>query len=118
MWNNVTPGMTVILWKLIVTHLDKKFLAHYGTTRLNTVFTRVPHWSAVSEINPSHIFNIIPLMSILILSSHQRLSLPSNPFPSEVSTKFMYAFLISLKRATCPGNLLNLITLIIVFGEE
>ena len=56
--------------------------------------------------------------SILILSSHPRLGLPSGLFPSGFSTKLLYTPLQSLIRATCPSHLssLNLISRTI-FGE-
>ena len=57
--------------------------------------------------------------SILILSSHLHLSLPSGLFLSGIPTKSLYAPLQFSLRATCPTYLfiLDLITRII-FGEE
>jgi hypothetical protein len=41
----LTPWNRVLLEKLIVTQLVKKFPAFYGTRRFITVFKRAHHWS-------------------------------------------------------------------------
>ena len=41
----------------------------------------------------------------LLLSSHQRLGLPKDIFPSSFPTKNLCAFLDCSMRATCPGHL-------------
>jgi hypothetical protein len=70
-----------------------------------TMFTRARHWSLFwarwLQSTPSH---TISLRSILILSSHLRLGLPSGLVPSCFPTKISRAFLTSPMRATCPAR--------------
>jgi hypothetical protein len=58
--------------------------------------------------------------SILILSSHQCLRLPSGLFPTGSPTKILYAPLLSPTHATCPAQLtlLHFITRITFSGER
>jgi hypothetical protein len=68
----------------------KNFQAFHGTQRFNIVFTRALHWSlswAISiQSTPSH---PISVRSILILSTHLRLGLPSGLFPSGFPTNIL-----------------------------
>jgi hypothetical protein len=71
-----------------------------------------------SQIDPVH---TIPthLRSILILSAHLRLSLPSSLFSSGFPNNILYGFLVSPIRATRPAHLILLdLIIIIMFGEE
>ena len=84
-----------------------------------TALTRVRHLS-LSWASP--IQSIYPhptsWRSVLILSTHLRLGLPSGLLPSGFTTKTLYTPLSSPIRATCPAHLvlLNFITRTI-FGE-
>ena len=116
----LTPWCRVLLEKLTGLQLVKKFPAFHGTRRFITAFTSVRHLS-LSWFSP--IQSIYPhptsWRSILILSTHLRLGLPSGLFPSGFSTKTLYTPLSSPIRATCPAHLilLDFITRTIL-GEE
>ena len=116
----LTPWCRVLLEKLTGLQLVKKFPAFYGTRRFITTLTSVRHLS-LSWANP--IQSIYPhptsWRSILILSTHLRLGLPSGLFLSGFPTKTLYAPLSSPIRATCPAHLilLDFITRTIL-GEE
>ena len=84
----LTPWCRVLLEKLTGLQLVKKFHAFYGIRRFITALTSVRHLS-LSWANP--IKSIYPhptsWRSILILSTHLRLGLPSGLFPSGFPTK-------------------------------
>ena len=116
----LTPWCRVILERLTGLQLVKKFPALCGTRRFITALTSVRHLS-LSWANPVQSTYPHPTFwrSILILSTHLGLGLPSGLFPSGFPTKNLYAPLSSPIRATCPAHLilLNFITRTIL-GEE
>jgi len=82
-YNQLTPWSRVLLEKLTVTQLIKKFLAFYGTRMFITVFKRAGHFllSCVIWIQ-SRISNPTCLRYIQILTSHLLLDLPRSLFRS------------------------------------
>ena len=105
----LTPRCRVLLEKLTGLQLVKKFPAFHGTRRLITALTSVRHLS-LSWASP--IQSIYPhptsWRSVLILSTHLRLGLPSGLLPSSLPTKTLYTPLSSPIRATCPAHLILL----------
>jgi len=84
----LTPRCKVLLEKLTGLQLVKKFPAFHGTRRFITALRSVRHLS-LSRASP--IQSIYPHLtswrSILILSTHLCLGLPSGLFPSRFPTK-------------------------------
>ena len=87
----LTPWCRVLLEQLTGLQLVKRFPAFYGTQRFVTALTNVRHPS-LSRANP--VQSIYPhttsSRSILILSAHLRLGLPSGLLPSGFPTKTLY----------------------------
>jgi len=102
----LTPWIRVLLEKLIVTQLIKKFFVFWETRRSIITFTRAHHWSlswgrCIQSTNSP----AISLGSILILAFHLCLYLPHCLFTSGFWIKYLYAFPISPMHATCPVHL-------------
>ena len=116
----LTLWCRVLLEKLTGLQLVKKFPAFHGPRRFITALTSVRHLS-LSWASPIQTIYPHPTSwrSILILSTHLRLCLPSGLFPSGFPTKTLYTPLSSRIRATCPAHLivLDFITHTIL-GEE
>jgi len=95
----ITPWCRVLLEQLIGLQLVKKFPAFHGNPRFITALTSVRHLS-LSWASP--IQSIYPQptswRSILILSTHLRLGLPSGLLPSGFPKKTLYTPLSSPSR--------------------
>ena len=105
----LTPWSRVLLEKLTGLQLVKKFPAFHGTRKFITAFTSARHlslsWaSPIQSIYP----HLTSWRSILILSTHLRLGLPSGLLPIGFPTKTLYTPLSSPIRATCPTHLILL----------
>ena len=92
----LTLHSRVLLEKLISFQPVKKFPAFYGTWEFITAFTSAHHTS-LSLASPIQSIPSHPTSwrSILILSSHLHLGLPSGLFPSGFPTKTLYMPLLS-----------------------
>ena len=116
----LTPWRRVLVEKLTGLQLVNKFTAFHGTRRFITALTSVRHLS-LSWASP--IQSIYPhpnsWRSILILSTHLHLGLPTGLLPSGFPTKTLYTPLSPPIRATCQAHfiLLDVITRTIL-GEE
>ena len=95
--NLLAPWSRVLLQKLTTSQLVKKFPAFYGT-RGSLPHLQVPTTSPYSEPVPSSPSPPHPTSwrSILILSSHIHLGLPSGLFPSGSPPKLVYTFPVPL----------------------
>jgi len=105
----LTPWCRVLLEQLTGLQLVKKFPAFHGTPRFITALTSLRR---LSLFWASPIQSIYPhptsWRSILILSTHLRLGLPSGLFPSGFPTKTLYTPISLPIRATCPAHLILL----------
>jgi len=102
----LTPRCRVLLEKLTGLQLVKKFPTFHGIWRFITALTSVRHLS-LSWASPIQSIHPHPTSwrSILILSTHICLGLPSGLFPSGFPTKTLYTPLSSPIRAICPVHL-------------
>jgi len=112
------PWSRVLLEKLTGFHLVNKFPAFYVTRKSITAFTSARHMSLswASSIQSTPLYPT-SWRSILILSSHLRLGLPSDLFPSGFPSKTFYTPLLFPISATCPVHLTLLDFIIRIYGE-
>jgi len=87
----LTPWCRVLLEKLTGLQVVKKFPAFHGTRRFITALTSFRHMS-LSWASPIQSIDPHPTSwrSILVLSTHLRLGLPSGLLPSGFTTKTLY----------------------------
>ena len=98
----LTPWCRVLLEKLTGLQLVKKFPTFHGTQRFITALTSIRHIS-LSWASP--IQSIYPhptsWRSVLILSTHLRLGLPSCLLPSGFPSKSKHLYLFYMFHVTC-----------------
>jgi len=105
----LTPWCRVLPEQLTGLQLVNKSSAFHTTPRFITALTSVRQLS-LSWASPIQSIYQHPTSwrSILILSTHLRLGLPSGLLPSGFPTKTLYAPLSSPIRAICPAHLIHL----------
>jgi hypothetical protein len=97
-WNlTLLEKLQLCSYSITSQHFVKPQKVHYH------VHKNTPQVSIISQINPVHT-TPFHLRSILLLSTHLCLDLPSSLFLSGFLTNILYAFFFFLIRATCPAH--------------
>jgi hypothetical protein len=98
-----------VLKNQIVSKVVKKLTAFVGNWLFTAILKRdCSFYLYCARLIFSTPSNSVALQSTLILSSHLVLDLQSDPFPSDVLTKFSYVFIYSYMDTTCPSYLILL----------
>jgi len=109
----LTPWCRVLIEKLTGLQLLKKFPAFHGTRMFITALTSVRHLSLPWASPIQYIYpHPTSWRSILILSTHLCLGLPSGPLPSGFPTNTLYTSLCSLPLYPGTSSLLDPIILL------
>ena len=90
-WFSASQEISRIFWNTKVQYLSHKC---------------PPPVPILSQIDPTHVPHPTSWRTILLLSSHLRLGLPSGLFPSCLPTQNLYTFPLSPICATCLANLI------------
>jgi hypothetical protein len=103
-----------------VVQLFKNFPTFYGIARVITVCVYKTHLLVpiLCQINPISTTTFYLCKIRFILSTHLHLGLLSSPFPSDIPTNFLYAFLSTPTCAICSAYLVLLDLIILIIIDE
>jgi hypothetical protein len=113
MHHRQNPRSWASFWETAIYLLTEEF-PYIFMCRLHKRHPLVP---ILSQISTARTTPYYLLSSILILSTHLRLGLPSGLFPSDFPTNIPYWLLLYPVRAACPVHLIILNLTLIIVGE-